>query len=471
MKNTRIQKQGSPTEPRVRTYSEIVEYLDAAWKVALSGNRGPVLKQLDAALSNVSQSISSIVITGTNGKSLTAHFTARLLLEEGFRVGVLYAPHILTYNERFSLNGEYISNKQFTDIANEIISVAETQRVQFHASELLFMMAFEFFKQHSVDVVIVETHEIGLQDPSVLCHPRVVAVTRIIGSGHSSVVPEEVISDVMTVVKQGSMVISADQNKQSLQKMQQLSKEKGAEWAMPIRKVPSLPYPFEQLHGRCAALAERIASIFINARVENNPSDQVDSDSLLVKKKGQRGRPTLEAKRNHELNPPRTVTEFWAKTVSELPVRFQLLDKEKPSILLDNASNLDALENVLLGIRLLHYQKPFKGLSIILGCNDSSINIEELLKMLRYFFKKTSGQIVLCPVNNVAGQKTGSSLVVEKIANDLKSMKIKASSAENFEEAFAAAKELVDERNGLIVITGSNAIISEYWKFKGMKRI
>lgn len=50
-----------------------------------------------------------------------------------------------------------------------------------------------------------------------------------------------------------------------------------------------------------------------------------------------------------------------------MPGRFQLLDKDKPTILLDNASNVDALKNILLGVRLLHYQRPLKGLSIILG--------------------------------------------------------------------------------------------------------
>ena len=34
---------------------------------------------------------------------------------------------------------------------------------------------------------------------------------------------------------------------------------------MPIRKLAPLPYPFEQLHGRCAALAERIAQIYVNS--------------------------------------------------------------------------------------------------------------------------------------------------------------------------------------------------------------
>lgn len=471
MKNSRLQKQTFPqSEPHIRTYSEVVEYLDSCWKVPMTSNRITMQKQLDAELSNVSQSIRSIVITGTNGKSLTSHFTARLLQQEGLHAGVFCTPYILTYNECFSINDEYINNKQFTDIANEVINIAETLAIPFHTSELLFFIAFEYFKQQGINVAIIETQQNLPYDPAHLCNPKVVGVTRIINTNPKSST-EILLTTSLAIAKKGTHVVSADQSKQSLQIMQKITNDLGGIWAMPLRKVASLPYPFEQLHGRCAALAERIASIYINDDAVPNENQPTESDSFLVKKKGQRGRPTLEVKRQNELHPPKTINEFWTKTVSTLPARFQLLDKEKPTILLDNASNLDAIENLLLGIRLLHYQKPFKGLAIILGCNDVEIDSIELLKMIRYFLKKTSGQIILCPINPLQGHKNGAAWNAEKIANDLKGMKIKAISTNTFEEAFSAAKETVDERYGLIVISGSSSIITEYWKLKGIKRI
>lgn len=470
MKNSRLQKQTLPQgEQRIRTYSEIVEYLDSRWKVPTTGNRATMQKQLDVELSNVSQSIRSIVITGTNGKSLTAHFTARLLQEEGLKVGVFYAPHILTYNERFSINEEFVNNKQFVDVANDVINISETVNTPFHTSELLFFIACEYFKNQGVHVMIIETQHLASTDPVHLCHPKVVGITRVIDEENKDSM-EAVLNETLSVLKTGTHVVSADQSKQSLQMMQKITKDRGGVWAMPLRKVASLPYPFEQLHGRCAALAERIASIYTNETITTE-NQAAEAESFLVKKKGQRGRPTLEVKRHNELHPPKTINEFWAKTVNHLPARFQLLDKEKPTILLDNASNLDAIENLLLGIRLLHYQKPFKGLSIILGCNDIAIDSTKLLKMLRYFFKKTSGQIVVCPVAQPLGRTPTVPWNAEKIANDLKSMKIKAVAANNFEEAFTMAKEMVDERYGLVVVTGSTSIITEYWKLKGIKRI
>ena len=38
-------------------------------------------------------------------------------------------------------------------------------------------------------------------------------------------------------------------------------------------------------------------------------------------------------------------------------------------------------------------------------------------------------------------------------------------------EAFEIAQKSVDERHGLVVITGSSALISEYWQLKGIKKL
>lgn len=474
MKNMTSQKPvASKTPNSQRSYNEVIDYLEARWlenrtDTALSG-----LKQLDKAFGSLSQKIPTIIIAGTNGKSLTAHFTTRLLKEEGLVVGTFYAPHVLTYNERFSLNNEIISNKVLTDVANEVINAAESLNLTLNSFELLTMMALVYFKNSQVDVAVLEVNENSQADATNICAAKIVAITRVIDVQETfdaqDYVEKSLIQEVLGIVKPGSIVVSADQSKLNLQMMQEIVVEKGAEWAMPIRKLASLAYPFEQLHGRDAALAERITSIYINSCVQRDAV--LVTNSLLTKKKGQRGRPTLEIKRQTELNPKRTIEQFWKETLSSLPGRFQLLEKEKPTILLDQASNIDAFKNLLLGIRLLHYKRSLKGLTLIVGCNNPDLNVHELIKLLRYFFKKTSGQVIVCPVDSLPGHKGGQAWNVEKITNDIKSLKIKAKAVNSFAEAFEAAQKTVDERHGVIVITGSVSIISEYWKHKGMKKL
>ena len=465
MKIKQVVNQAAVAPEKQRSYNEIIEFLDANWQTSTQDASLSNLKQIDKALGSVSQKVNTILVGGSNGKSLTINFTSPLLQAEGLKVGTFYMPHLLTYNERFAINKEHISNKTFTDLGNEVLNVAQNLDLAVNSFEILTMIALLYFNENKVDVALMEVS--SLHNAATICDPKITAITRVTVEDPSKT--EAAIVEMLDIVKPGTHVISADQSKLSLQTMLDIVKSKGAIWGMPIRKLAQLNYPFEQLHGRCAALAERIAQIYVNNILAKDSI--IVSGSLLTKQKGQRGRPTLEAKRQQELNPKKTVEQFWKETENNLPARFQLLDKEKPTILLDNASNLDAFENLLLGIRLLYYQRPFKGLTLIIGCNNADLNMTDFLKALRYFFKKTSGQVIVCPAQPMPGQKGGQSWDVERVTNEIKGMKIKTKSAKNFKEAFETAQKSVDERNGLVVITGSSSLIAEYWHYKGIKKL
>lgn len=455
-----------------RNYNEVIEFLDSHWLTTRTEKNIAAVKALDKAVGVPSKSVSTILVGGTNGKGLTINFAAHLLKEEGLKVGAFYSPHLLTYNERISLNNETISNKNFTELANEVINAALINDIKADSLDILTIMALLYFKQQEVDVALCELTLGNSVDPLSICSAHVVAITRVT-QNNATIVDEKVLEkqilDLMQFCKSTSHVVSADQSKAHLQLMLDETKRIGAQWSMPIRKLAQLRYPFEQLFGRCAALAERISQIFVD-NFANKDALHIEN-SLLAKLKGQRGRPTLEKKRFDEMNPKKTIEQFWKETTTSLPAHFELLDKEKPTILLDNASNIDALKNLLLGIRLLHYQRPLKGLTFIFGCDKNKLHVDEFLRLLRYFSKKNSANVIFCPISTaIPGVKT-ESWDVEQIAIDVKSLKIKARSAKNFDEAFDAAKKSVDERHGLVVITGSPSIVAEYWHHKGIKKI
>lgn len=454
--------------PATHTYTTITEYLDTHW------NRKDIqlerMKKLDALCGSPSKKLKAIVINGTNGKSLTAHFTSKLLKEEGFLVGTLYAPHTLSYNERLVLNGEVISQKLFTSHVEEIISIANTNNISATSQEILIQAALCYFVNNNTDVVVLESENGGVHDATALCHPLILGVTRL--TAH--VVDEQGYADLATIkeflgtIQPTTTVISGDQNKANLKSMQDFVESSKSTWAMPIRKLTPLAYPYEQLHGRCAALAERIASIFINEHAYDAP--QLTTTSLLKKVKGQRGRPTLDVKRKKELNPKRTIEDFWKDTLSTLPAHFQLLEKEKPYVLIDNASNIDAFKNLFLGIRLLHYKKSLKNLIVILASSKETLDYQAFLKETRYFFKKTSCSIVICPLPTRADLPY-TSWNVETVVQDLKSSKIKARSSQSLEDAFESSKKILTDRNSLIVVAGPNSFIAHYWNHKGIKKL
>lgn len=469
-KTTTKKKTVVPREQR--SYNDIVAYLDQHWTTGDQQSTLTRMAQLDQALGHIAKKTPAILIAGSNGKSLTAHFTTKLLQEEGLTVGACLSPHILTYNERIALNQQAVSNKDFTDLANQVIAAAEELTIQVNSAEVLTMMSLLYFKKKEVDVALLEVHEGGALHPANICDAKVATVTRVTSLQAQENEDELLASlrEMMGIVKKETHFVSGDQSKAHLQLMQDITKEHAGVWIMPIRKLAPLAYPFEQLHGRCAALAERLAAVFVNNFAAKNAF--VLEDSLLVKQKGQRGRPTLEAKRQAELHPKKTVEQFWKETTSSLPNRFHILDKEKPTILLDTADNIDAFSNLLLGIRLLHYQRPLKGLTIIVAASDKTLHCEEFLKLVRYFFKKTSGQLFVCPIKHaLPGNHEENSWDAETVTNDFKAMKVKAQAFSSFQAAFKKAKDSVDERDGLIVVTGSQSIVSEYWKNKGIKKL
>lgn len=441
-----------------RTYHEIIQLLDSKWTPQRSRHLS-CLPDLDTIFGSIAKKLNTVFVSGTNGKSLTINFTGQLLAHEGLKVGLFYAPHVITYNERFSVNHELISNKIFTELANEVINAAETNNLAYDTSDVLTMLALLYFHQQKVDGVICEVNECDPLYTTALCAPKIVAITRVTDQQEQKELSKIALEKILETAQVGTHVVSAEQSKIYLQDMLEITQSKGGIWAMPIRKLATLSYPFEQLHGRCAALAERIGEIFINNFLSQ---EKIKSHSLLAKQKGQRGRPTLEAKEQARINPRETLEQFWANTVNNLPYRFQLFEKEKPMVLLDNANNFDAFENLLLGIRLLHYQRPLKGLCLVIGANNPDLEKDEFLKLLRYFFKKTSGSIVVCPVTPIPGDAHQTISNVEKVTNNIKSMKIKARSCKNFKEAIEAATSSVDERHGLIVIAGSSSLLAQY---------
>jgi dihydrofolate synthase/folylpolyglutamate synthase len=466
------------TRPSVSTatekalgYSEIIEHLDSRWQTSFIDASKNTMKQLDKAFGNPSAKITTILVGGSNGKSLTINYATQLLKEEGLSVCSMYAPHLLTYNERIAVNNESISNKVFADLANEVLATASKLGLNPHALDILSMIALLHSVNSKTDVLIAELALDGNIDPITICKPLIIGITRITDIQEESDEMKNNVKNILAAIQKDSWVVSADQSKFNLIAMEQEAKTLGARWAMPIRKLSKLSYPFEQLHGRCAALAERICQLFMEDYVTSHTI--IATESLLMRPSGPRGRPTLDAKRQSELNPKRTLDHFWKETLSTLPGRFELLDKEKPSILLDNADTLDAFENLLLGIRLLHYQRPLKGLTIVIGSENGTLQTAEFIKTLRYFFKKTAGQVIFCPLKKspLACDTTNGLWNPEEMTNLTKAAKIKSRCAKNFAEAYELAAQGVDERQGLVVVAGSRSILNEYWTLKGIKKI
>ncbi len=449
---------------KIRNYGQVVQLLNSLRSFDYNEKVIERMKKLDQLLGNVSKKMDIILVGGTNGKSLSIYFATKLLKEEGFKVGAAYSSHFLNYNERTSVDYQQISNKDFTQCINEVIDVAQDNDIDATTFEILTLSSLVYFSKQNIDVALLEVGVGGKFDATNFCEPVVSAISRI-SHDHKDILGEdldEITNQMLEISRKDNWFISAEQSKLRLQKMKAWAEERGVKWAMPIRKLANLPYIYEQLYGRTASLGERMAQIYIeDIKCKFSPFLR---GNLLATEKGQRGRPTLEAKRQSELNPIKTLKGFWAEQFDLLKGRFELLDKEKPSILLDNAHNLDAYTNLFLGIRLLHYQKPLKGLVLIMGISKSVEKIEAL-KLIRYLIKKVNGQVFFVPLKDLP------SYDISELEESSKELNVKAKGFNSFDAAFSVAKDLVDARDGLVCVSGSSGIVGEYWKNRGIKKV
>lgn len=133
------------------------------------------------AFNNPENSFECIHIAGTNGKGSTCTIMEKILLEDKRKViGKYTSPHLFSYTERISVNGENISKVEL----NQIISLINKKDAELNLGltefEILTTAAFIYFKKKNVDIAILETGLGGRLDATnVIKKPLISVITSI----------------------------------------------------------------------------------------------------------------------------------------------------------------------------------------------------------------------------------------------------------------------------------------------------
>lgn len=131
----------------------------------------------------------SILVGGTNGKGSTVAFLSEILQASGLKVGVYTSPHLITYRERFRINGSLISQERFDELLGWAKALAEKVESQTpHGAptefEVLTAMAFRYFADEKVDIAVVEVGLGGRWDATNILEP-LVSILTIVGLDHT----------------------------------------------------------------------------------------------------------------------------------------------------------------------------------------------------------------------------------------------------------------------------------------------
>ncbi|GHP12599.1 bifunctional folylpolyglutamate synthase/dihydrofolate synthase [Lentilactobacillus fungorum] len=147
----------------------------------------PTLKRMRRFLDELGapdKQVNAIHVAGTNGKGSTVAFLRNILQQDGNTVGTFTSPFLIKFNERISVNGVPISDKEVLRLTQKLYPVVkkldqllpEGGPTEF---EIVTAMMFTYFAEGHADVVIIEVGLGGLFDSTNVIVPKVSVIVTI----------------------------------------------------------------------------------------------------------------------------------------------------------------------------------------------------------------------------------------------------------------------------------------------------
>eukprot|EP00920_Eleutheroschizon_duboscqi_P006632 GHVT01015609.1.p1 GENE.GHVT01015609.1~~GHVT01015609.1.p1 ORF type:complete len:862 (+),score=149.45 GHVT01015609.1:1909-4494(+) len=140
-----------------------------------------------AALGHPERKFSVVHVAGTNGKGSCVIKVAKCLLLKGLRVGVFTSPHICTFRERITVNGQMIPLLMVVQLTELLATTAHQLGVSLTFFEYVTLMAYCHFASEEVDWAVVETGLGGRLDATNIVERPKVAVITSIGWDHMAI--------------------------------------------------------------------------------------------------------------------------------------------------------------------------------------------------------------------------------------------------------------------------------------------
>jgi dihydrofolate synthase/folylpolyglutamate synthase len=125
----------------------------------------------------------TIHVGGTNGKTSTSRMIDSMLFEMGLRTGRFTSPHLESYLERISINGQPISAAELIFSYNDISPYLDLMDSKFENPisffEAMTALAFAAFAEHPIDVGVIEVGMGGEWDATNVVQAGVSVITPI----------------------------------------------------------------------------------------------------------------------------------------------------------------------------------------------------------------------------------------------------------------------------------------------------
>ncbi|MBN1676993.1 MAG: bifunctional folylpolyglutamate synthase/dihydrofolate synthase [Candidatus Thermoplasmatota archaeon] len=197
-------------------------------------------KEFLGRLGNPERSFKSIHVAGTNGKGSVCAIAAEVLRAHGLKVGLYTSPHLVDFRERIRINNRRISEREVIKIGLEQREVMQAMASESMEKQLTFFefttgLAFKYFEEKGVDIVVAEVGMGGRLDATNVLVPEVSVITRI-GLEHTNylggTIPE-IAREKAGIIKEGVRAVTCERKPEALTVIENTCIKKRA----PLRRI------------------------------------------------------------------------------------------------------------------------------------------------------------------------------------------------------------------------------------------
>ncbi len=152
-------------------------------------------------------------IAGTKGKGSVAAMVSACLAACGYRVGSFTSPHLVRINERITINGCQISDRQLSVLVRRLAPFIGHGRSVRTFFETVTAVAFCHFNAHRVHFNVLEVGLGGRLDATNVTEPLISVITRI-GYDHTHLLGNtlpEIAAEKAGILKPGGTLITPQQ--------------------------------------------------------------------------------------------------------------------------------------------------------------------------------------------------------------------------------------------------------------------
>ena len=335
-------------------------------------------------------------IAGTNGKGSIFAYLSSILIAAGFKVGRYISPTISCYEERFQINGKYITKDKLARLYNIVEEAMKREEEKTGLKPTLFevetAISFLYFKEEEVDYALIEVGMGGRMDATnVIRHPELTVISSI-SYDHQAFLGdtlEEISWQKAGIIKESCPVVLSENSDEVCKVIEQQAKKKR------VKCIEIEPTDYEVLsetpYGSTFLWKEQRYETKLPGRhqVSNAVTALAASEYLFHKDYEKNNARKAIAKKLDEMNVKSAQQGGIIRTC--WPGRLEVLKKE-PLFYRDGAHNPDGAKKLAAFL-----QKYFtnKKIIYIMGV----LKDKEYKKMLRYLMPMAKEVYVFKPKN------------------------------------------------------------------------